>query len=902
MLRCSWCLPLILLRAGSSKQLSSAVSLISKPIATMLVPPRLLAQAWQPKLCAEQDLHPPPRRNEQQPPNSQKRHRPASAVIQAIERALPLLEDVTSVPFVCRYRSDVIDPLTTKQVYQLQALWSKHQSLESLRNKVLAAVTRESVPDTAASSSAFLIERIQTSTSKSELEDLYAPYKPPSKGSKLEILQKDQPHLVEAVNVFWNHCLHHHPSAEETKSKANVFFLSSMQSRDNDDVLYLLSTKIADEPLIWDVVLQELHKHCRIQTKLFTTSNAGSAPSTKKSVSKVAAKTPTTTTYQTYQNFSCHLRYLKDFQVLAIRRGVQDKALTLSFDVDSDKMIQSIHHQLYRNVFQGSNSKKLSRDQHSILLTDACREAWTRLLRRRGTSRLWAQSCQRALERAQEVFADNVYRALLAPPLQPIPTKVLALDPGFQAGIKCALVDGRTGAVEKFETLPFLSNQRSKGIQKLSHLLDQVAASNERAEPVTIALGNGHGSQAARALLLEAKAESTNLPIELNIRLVSEAGASVWSVSEAAQLEFPEHQPASLAAVSIARRLLNPLHELVKVPPRSLGLGMYQHDLSAKELDQQLHVVGVDAVATVGVDVNTCSLEILQKVPGITNALAVKILQARPLLRRNELLRIAGLGPKTFENCAAFCRVMQGEEPLDATLIHPESYDLARWLLRELSWELEPASALHPSIPDRELWPDQWKDLLQRGSQQFDVSTDRVLAVLGNLVDSIQNVDPRLDRSSNSSQEMESNSIGSPDHCVDLSPELSESDAALSQQVPVRKIIGTVRNIVDFGAFVDFGGHSDGLLHVSNLGPIALDSLLIGQQVGVDVISVKDGRISLALTGLEVTSSSGARRGTLLSKTTAHPSYSTQQTRSFSRKRKTDSKTERPRSTKRSKS
>jgi uncharacterized protein len=267
---------------------------------------------------------------------------------------------------------------------------------------------------------------------------------------------------------------------------------------------------------------------------------------------------------------------------------------------------------------------------------------------------------------------------------------------------------------------------------------------------------------------------------------------------------------------------------------------MYQKDLPEKEMDEKLHFVSVDAVATVGVDANSCSVEILQKVPGLTK-LAAKIVKARPLKQRNDLLKVAGLGPKTFENCAAFCRVV-GPEPLDATLVHPESYDLARWLLKELSWKL---SQTPKNLPSRSQWKSHWASEIKKGTEKFQVSSERVLAVIDNLVDSMTNVDPRLKETT---AKIVSNA-GSTAGCVLLSPELADAEQ-LKAASPLRGIVGTVRNIADFGCFVDFGAHNDGLLHTSKLGPLRLQNLLIGQQIGVDILSVNGNQVSLGLAGL----------------------------------------------------
>jgi uncharacterized protein len=761
-------------KVATSSRLRSISTAMAKSVSSFDVGPSLLAKAWTPQLI---EL-------EEKKSTSNK-----VRVEKATERTLPLLEDAASVPFVCRYRTDVIDPLTTRQVHFLQSLLSKHASLGSLRSKLLQVISDEAIQ-----------ERIQTSTSKTELDDLYAPFKPPAKGSILERIRESHPALVEAVDKLW--------SNDDKGAASPSVKLSKLGP--HQELVQLLSTKIASEPKIALVVVEELRKHCRVKT------------------------TSADPKYRNYDNFSGHLAYLKDHQVLAIRRGVQQKLIKMSYEIDAGKMEGCI---LYHLRSQNLAPTELLFKRQDIL-TESIHDAWTRLLRRRGTSRLWNDKCKDAQERGCQVFEDNLRRALLAPPLIPS-SPVLSLDPGFQAGIKCAILDSN-GVVVKLDTIKFLGNRRDDAVAALKQLLDQTKKMSDDSSRVLVALGNGHGSQDCRALFLDACKQRDD--IDVDIRLVNEAGASVWSVTETAKVEFPDQPPAAIAAISIGRRLQNPLFELVKVPPRSLGLGMYQHDMSEKELDEKLQLTSVDAVATVGVEVNSCSLEILKQVPGL-NKLADKVIQARPLKERSDLLKkVPRLGAKTFENCAAFCRVNDGPEPLDTTLVHPESYDLARWLLKAFGWKLDEKPE---HLPPTTEWKKKWGKKIDEASKKFGVSGERVMAVLENLVDSMMKVDPRLKEAGDTVK----TTVGSVDKCSALSPELADI-GKLACAAPVRGVIGTIRNIADFGAFIDFGAENDGLLHTSKLGPLKLSNLLIGQELGVDILSVTDGKVSLGVTGL----------------------------------------------------
>ena len=653
-----------------------------------------------------------------------------------------------------------------------------------------------------------LVFRVETSISKSELEDIFAPFKPPSKGSLEDRIRSEHPLLVDAVDELW------------------VNGITNKRISPRDAAVTLLGNRIANDVVVMDASMALCASFCKVQVKQSATASSSAKGKKGKEVKPDSNKD--LDKYKVYFDFESNFRFLRDHQVLAIRRGVNQKVLKLAFDIDNERAERVIGAVLSR--------------KHA-LYGDAIHDAWSRLIRKRCTSRLWKKHCGLAEERSIDVFCDNLYKALLSPPATAT-RGILALDPGFQAGIKCAVLTS-SGSVVTLETVKFVGNERERGKQKLMDLLQKVNDMIPENDQVDVILGNGHGTREARELVIEAAAQC-DLPIDVHI--VSEAGASVWSVTEMASKEFPNEKAAAVAAASIGRRYLNPLDELVRIPPRSLGLGMYQHDLPDKVLDEKLNSTCIDAVAAVGVDINSCSIEILEKVPSLTTSLCVKIVKSRPLNGRNDLLKVAGLGSKTFENCAAFIRVTDGKEPLDATLVHPESYDLARWLLTKLKWKLyDPASA--GKFLEKDKRREEWGDLAKAAASQFQYPEDRVYTVIEHLLFSITSPDPRLRGDTQSSKETE---VGSPTGCSSLPHNLSTTDA-LKRALPVRRITATVRNVVDFGAFVDFGAANDGLLHRSKFGPVSLDSLLVGQEIGVDILGVSNaGRISLGLSGLNL--------------------------------------------------
>ena len=793
----------------------------------------------------------------------------------ALRRTLPLLEDPTSVPFVCRYRADVIHPLSTKEIHQLSDMLQSYRSLDSLRKRLL-----ENIPAETFAADPKLKLRVETSISKSEMEDLWAPFKPPSKGSLEDRIRNEHPDLIQKVDAFW------------ADSNSSACQAAIQKDKRQAEITTLLANKIASHTATTDALLEYVGRYAKIQTtKAAVAASKKDAAANKSKSSSSSAENDKK--YSTYYDFSSSFQYVRDHQVLAIRRGVNNKALKLSYDIDAERTESRIRRSLLDEGVMRNNHK----NSPVLLWKDAIHDAWSRLLRKRTTTRLWKEKCDQAEAQSIRVFCDNLQKALLAPPLAH-PKPLLALDPGYQAGIKCAVLDkngqlmmGDAESSLSLATVKFLGNRHSEGIEMLVSLLQIIYSAQEddneddfkdanniekknstgggsKGKPkkrlVTVALGNGHGSQEARDLIREA---SDKCGIPIDIQLVNEAGASVWSVTEGASREFPSEQPAAVAAVSIGRRYQNALPELVKIPPRSLGLGMYQHDLSEKELDEKLHITSVQAVAEVGVDGNACSQEILERIPGLTKTLCGRIIKARPLRARKDLLKVTGLGPKTYENCAAFIRVEDGNEPLDSTLVHPESYELAKYLLKKLKWNLSDKKSIKKAeLPtSNEERKKLWGTILEKAATKYGVTAERVFSVIDHLITSITNPDPRLGGSLSivgagsassaisAQPSIGSASIGNSDGCSLLPSNMSTSIDALRKACPLRGIIASVRNVVDFGVFVDIGFENDGLVHRSKTGHVALSSLLVGQEIGVDILSVSEtGRVSVALTGLNL--------------------------------------------------
>ena len=441
----------------------------------------------------------------------------SSSIQHAIQRTLPLLaDDPTAVPFICRYRSDIISPLTTKQIHQLSDIIQKYDSLSSLRDKILDKLQQEGGDHRRT------IQRVETSFSKSELDDIYAPYKPASKGSLEDRINEEFPQLVSTVDEVWN-----------TKAFNNKQLLK--QLKPVDKVVTLFANRIASDVDVMDALMAYSERFCRIRVK------QASSGDKKKASKDSGSKKSSSSSFETYHDYSNKVTNLRDHQVLAIRRGIAEKKLKLSFDMDETR--------IDRIIEQSAFATKT----YHPLFTDARKDAWSRLLKKRITTRLWKDASKRAEEQSIHVFCDNLSKALLAPPPIMKHKALLSMDPGFNAGIKCAVLTNE-GKVVSLDTVKFLGTaNKESGKKMLVSLLETVKKmSGNSSNVVLVALGNGHGTREARSLLQETTAEMDD--IEVDVQLVTEAGASVWSVTDLANEEFPNEPPAAIASVSIGRR------------------------------------------------------------------------------------------------------------------------------------------------------------------------------------------------------------------------------------------------------------------------------------------------------------------------------------------------------------
>ena len=505
------------------------------------------------------------------------------------------------------------------------------------------------------------------------------------------------------------------------------------------------------------------------------------------------------TAAQNYYDYSERLTTLADHRVMAIDRAEKEKVITVSLEYDRDLLKE-------RAVSALTGSKESISGKY---LKAAAEDGCDRLLFPSIEREIRSDFSERAQAASIEIFSENLEKLLLQPPL--LGRVILGFDPGFYNGCKLAVIDGTGRMLATDKIYPF-RGKNAESFTSKRKLLELI----KKYDVKLIAIGNGTASRESEQLVAELIRENS---LDVSYAIVSEAGASVWSAQEAARKEFPDMAVEERSAVSIARRLLDPLAELIKIDPKSIGVGQYQHDLPQKALSGRLDEAVMKCVNRTGADLNTASPELLTHISGLNSSIAGEIVSYRNengrFRNRKELLKVKKLGPKAFKQCAGFLRITDGDEPLDMTAIHPESYESARALMKACGIStLGQQDAVFPSEITKDLGIDPY------------TLTDIESAIRSPLRDYREQFDGALLRS-------------------DI---LDIKDLHIGD-----KLSGTVRNVVNFGAFVDIGLHDDGLVHVSrmseklNINP--MDVVSVGDIVDVWVFDIDEerGRISLSL-------------------------------------------------------
>lgn len=697
-----------------------------------------------------------------------------------VEHTVALLDDGKTIPFIARYRKEATGSLDDQLLRQLDTRLQYLRKLEQRKEEIRTAIAAQEklTPE--------LEQQIQAAKTLVEAEDLYLPYRPKRKTRASAAIARG---LEPLARLLMEQKPDTHPA------EAAAAFVQPEQDVPDTEAALQGAMDILAEEMANDAALR---KQMRRFTMLSGTLYARAIDD--------EAETP----YRNYYDFQSPMEKLAGHRILAINRGEQENALKVSIQLPEGKGAAIVVRKYVKN--QSASAQ---------LVQAAAEDAFQRLLFPAVEREIRKSLTEEAETAAIQVFAANLRQLLLAAPLKN--QTVLGVDPGYRTGCKLAVVDA-TGAVLDTGVAYITLGEGAKMEQGKETIRCMMMAHHATA----VAIGNGTASREAEAVV---SALLKTLPHPAAYMVVSEAGASVYSASKLAAEEFPEYDVSLRSAVSIARRLQDPLAELVKIDPQAIGVGQYQHDMPKKELAAALDGVVEDCVNGVGVDLNTASFSLLSHVAGINSTIAKNIVAYRTengaFTDRKQLKKVSKLGPKAFEQCAGFLRIPNAVNPLDNTAVHPESYAAAKTVLQACGFSLSAMSAQdHPE--------------LLTAAKQYGIAKLAEQAGVG--VPTMQDIVQELAKPGRDPRE-------------ELPPPLLRSGDVmeLKDLKPGMELMGTVRNITDFGCFVDVGVHEDGLVHISKICNRFIKHPLEAVQVGEVVkvwameVDVKRGRISLTM-------------------------------------------------------
>ncbi len=693
-----------------------------------------------------------------------------------VAAAIYLLDDGNTIPFIARYRKEATAGLDEEQLRQIQIRLQYLRKLEARRQTILAEVDSQDklTPELAA--------QIQAATTLQELEDLYLPYKPKRRTRATMAKERGLEPLADAIQAQDRNLDPELLAAEYLNNEVPDMQAALAGARD------IIAERVSDNAIVRQLARRRTFEEGIVASKL------------------AAKDADLEGRYRIYHEFRAPVKAMAPHQWLALHRGEQDGSLKVKIEAPEGDVIFDIS-----NLYLVARANDASEHVEMAIV-----DGYDRLIKPAVERDIRGGLSEDAGDHAIQVFATNLRNLLLQPPLKQRP--VMGLDPAYRTGCKVATIgpDGRLlHTVTIYPHPP--QNQRTQALETLSKLV--------AADKITvIAIGNGTASRETETLVAELVRENPGLAYVI----VNEAGASVYSASALAREEFPELDVSIRGAVSIARRLQDPLAELVKIDPKSIGVGLYQHDVDQKQLTETLDAVVESVVNYVGVDVNTASAALLSYVSGLNQRVAKNIVAYRednsPYKARTELKKVKGLGPKAYEQAAGFLRIPEGRNRLDNTVIHPESYPAAK--------ELLDLAGLNLRMTD-------FSGRVQRFQQENDLAEiaemlDIGLPTLEDIVDALirPGRDPRQDLPK---------------------PMLRQDVLNLADLREGMVLKGTVRNVVDFGAFVDIGLKQDGLVHVSKMADRYVrnpyEIVGVGDVVDVRVISVDEerGRVGLSM-------------------------------------------------------
>lgn len=685
-----------------------------------------------------------------------------------ITSVLKLLEEKNTVPFIARYRKEVTGELDEVEIKEIETEYRYMENLQKRKVDVVRSIEEQGMLTDD------LKKEIMEQTKLQRVEDLYRPFKQKKKTRATEAKRKGLEPLAKAMLNY-----------EDVHKKANEFITEEVTTAEDaiNGAIDIIAEMISDEPKYRSFILGYAEKNGEIVT------------SKKKKAEDEKG------IFEMYYEYSERINKIVPHRILAINRGEKENVLKVDITVDKTAIVRYLKKQMMK--------------QESKYIERAIEESLKRLILPSIYREVRNELTEKAESQAIEIFSVNLENLLLQAPLKG--KMILGLDPAYRTGCKLAVINPFGTFVEKSVVYPHPPVSDKEKAKKI--VLNLIKKHNVE----LVAIGNGTASRESEQFIAEIIKENN---LETKYIIVNEAGASVYSASDLARAEFPDFQVEERSAVSIGRRVQDPLSELVKIDPKSIGVGQYQHDVNQKSLNEALTFVVETAVNKVGVNVNTASAPLLQYVSGLSKAVAENIINYRiengPIKHHKEIAKIPRLGKKTFEQSIGFMRIPDGEEPLDNTGIHPESYKATYALLKKLSLTAE-------NLGSDELKESINKIDVQSTADELGIGVPTLEDIIAALM--TPGRDPREDFET---------------------PLLKSDVLSIEDLRKGMKLSGTVRNVVDFGAFVDIGVKQDGLVHISKLSERFIkhptDVVSVGDIVDVWIEDIMHDKGKVALT------------------------------------------------------
>lgn len=699
-----------------------------------------------------------------------------------VEAAVKLIDEGNTIPFISRYRKEATGSLNDEQLRKLHERLTYLRNLEDKKEQVLSSIEEQG------KLTAELKAQILAAETLVVVEDLYRPYRPKRRTRATIAKEKGLEPLAALITL--------QQTKEPLEETAKAYLSEEKEVKTVEEAI------AGAQDIIAESISDEADYRSWIR----------SATTRKGKVISAAKDPKAESVYEMYYEFEEPVAKLVGHRILALNRGEKEKFLTVKIEAPEEDILRYLE-------------KKVIRKDNPIttpVLKSAVEDSYKRLIAPAIEREIRSELTEKAEDGAIEVFGKNLHQLLMQPPIAG--QVVLGWDPAFRTGCKLAVVDATGKVLGTTVIYPTAPTTPAK-IQASKDLLKKIIP---KYNVTLISLGNGTASRESEQFIVELLKE---IPEKVQYVIVNEAGASVYSASKLATEEFPKFDVGQRSAASIARRLQDPLAELVKIDPKSIGVGQYQHDMNQKKLGESLTGVVEDCVNKVGVDLNTASAPLLSYISGISSTLAKNIVTYREengrFTDRRKLLKVAKLGPKAFEQCAGFMRIQGGDNPLDATGVHPESYEAAEKLLKKQGFK--PEDIIGGNLTGLSLTIKDYKKLAEE---------------LGIGEITLRDIVKELEKPARDPRE-------------EMPKPILRTDVLDMKDLKAGMILkGTVRNVIDFGVFVDIGVHQDGLVHISQITEKfikhPLEVVSVGDIVDVKVMSVdlKKKRIQLTMRGI----------------------------------------------------